>query len=336
MLTNITKYVAPGIFAVYIPMCAAHVKPTVRPSEASMTQLWEQPQDLPARDLFHGPWGPERAPDPMATYTFVGRKQHGTNPGVVVTDPEGREWHVKQAPHSNQGSEAPVEVVLSRVLSAVGYHQPPVYFVPSFAMTDASGAHTEPGGRFRLKTDALVKRGPWSWQQNPFVGTKPYQGLLVILTIFGSSDLKNVNNTLYEANVPGSEPRLWYVVRDLGTALGETGRLKPKRSDPDLFERLRFVNGVNDGYVEFNYHGWHQELLRHRITPQDMQWACDLLTGISHSQWREAFRAGGYPPADAERYIRRLFTKISEGERLAAERPTSTPTRAPAAAGAGK
>ena len=98
-------------------------------------------------------------------------------------------------------------------------------------------------------------------------------------------------------------------MRDLGTALGETGRLKPKRSDPDLFERLRFVNGVNDGYVEFNYHGWHQELLRHRITPQDMQWACDLLTGISHSQWREAFRAGGYPPADAERYIRRLFTE---------------------------
>ncbi len=154
--------------------------------------------------------------------------------------------------------------------------------------------------------------------------------------MFGSSDLKNINNTLYAANVPGSEPRLWYVVRDLGTALGETGRLKPKRSDPDLFERLRFVNGVNDGYVEFNYHGWHQELLRHRITPQDMQWACDLLTGISHSQWREAFRAGGYPPAEAERYIRRLFTKIAEGERLAAERPTSTPNRTPAAAGAGK
>ena len=51
MLTNITKYVAPGIFAVYIPMCAAHVKPTVRPSEAAMTQLWEKPQDLAARDL---------------------------------------------------------------------------------------------------------------------------------------------------------------------------------------------------------------------------------------------------------------------------------------------
>ena len=218
------------------------------------------------------------------------------------------------------------------MLSAVGYHQPPVYFVPSFTMIDATGTHIEPGGRFRLKTDALVKRGEWSWQQNPFVGTKPYQGLLVILTMFGSSDLKNVNNTLYEANVPGSDARRWYVVRDLGTALGETARLKPKRGDPDLFERLRFVNGVHDGFVEFHYHGWHQELLRHRITPEEVQWACDLLTGLSHSQWRQAFRAGGYPPAEAERFIGRLFSKIAEGERLAAERPRSTPNRASTAA----
>jgi hypothetical protein len=332
MFNHMTLYVIPTLFAVYIPMCAAHVKPTVRPWEATMSQLWEKPHDLAGRDLFYGPWGPERAPDPTTTYTFVGRKQHGTNPGVVVRDPEGREWHVKQAPHSNQGSEAPVEVVLSRVLSAVGYHQPPVYFVPSFTMTDASGTHIEPGGRFRLKTNELVKRGEWSWQQNPFVGTKPYQGLLVVLLMFDSSDLKNVNNTLYEANVPDSQARMWYVVRDLGTALGETGRLKPRRNDPDLFERLRFINGVNDGYVDFHYHGWHQELLRRRITVQEVQWACDLLTGLSHPQWRDAFRAGGYPPAEAERYIGRLFAKIAEGERLDARRMPSTPTRAAAAA----
>jgi len=200
-------------------------------------------------------------------------------------------------------------------------------------MTDAAGTHIEPGGRFRLKTDALVKRGDWSWQQNPFVGTKPYQGLLVVLTIFGSSDLKNVNNTLYNVNVPGNDARVWYVVRDLGTALGETGRLKPRRGNPDLFEHLRFVNGVSDGYVEFHYHGWHQELLRRRITPQDLQWACDLLTGISDTQWREAFRAGGYAPAEGERFIQRLFAKIAEGERIAAASSLSTPTRAPADAG---
>ena len=105
---------------------------------------------------------------------------------------------------------------------------------------DAAGTHVEPGGRFRLDVTTLKKRGDWSWQQNPFVGTNPYQGLLVILAMFDSSDLKNVNNTLYEATTSGDK-ELWYVVRDLGTALGETGRLAPKRSDPGIFERYGFT-----------------------------------------------------------------------------------------------
>jgi hypothetical protein len=288
-----------------------------------MAQLWDKPVDLETRDLYYGPWGPERAPDPHAAYTFVARKQNGTNPGVTVADPQGRVWHVKQPPHSNQGAEGPVEVVLSRVLSAVGYHQPPVYFLPSFTMTDAAGAHKEPGGRFRLDMASLTKRGEWSWQQNPFVGTKPYQGLLVILTMFDSSDLKNVNNTLYEATTSG-DPELWYVVRDLGTALGETGRLAPKRSDPDIFERYGFITGVTGAFVEFNYDGWHQELLR-RITPEDVHWASDLLSGLSYRQWTDAFRAGGYDPVVAERYIRRLLAKIADGERVGL--PPSRPSR---------
>src|SRR5882757_6273042 len=90
--------------------------------------------------------------------------------------------------------------------------------------------------------------------------TRPYQGLLVILALFNSSDLKNVNNTLYEVTNPGDGPKRWYVVRDLGTALGETGRLVPMRGNPDLFEREPFIQDVKDGLVRFNYHGSHQEL----------------------------------------------------------------------------
>jgi hypothetical protein len=315
MCHQLTLCIAPAIFAMYIPMCAPHVRATVQPRDAKMPQLWEQPVDLDARDLYHGPWGAERAPDPHATYTFVAKKQHGTNPGVTVTDPRGREWHVKQAPHNDQGAEGPVEVVLSRVLSAVGYHQPPVYFVPSFMMSDASGTHEEAGGRFRLKVNALTRRGDWSWQQNPFVGTKPYQGLLVILTMLDSSDLKNVNNALYEMR-SDDERHTWFVVRDLGTALGETGRLKPRRGDPDLFERNPFISGIKDGFVEFDYHGWHQELLRHRITPEEVHWASDLLAGLSHQQWSDAFRAGGYEPAVAERFIRRILAKVADGQRV--------------------
>jgi len=316
MWKRIPFCIAPALFAVYMPMCTPNVHPTANPWDAHMAELWQKPVDMTEQDLFYGPWGLEHAPASDAVYTFVAKKDHGTNPGVVVTDPEGREWHVKQPPSNNQGAEGPVEVVLSRVLSALGYHQPPVYFLPSFTMQDDTGTHTVPGGRFRLKLSQLDKKGDWQWQQNPFVGTKPHQGLLVILLMFNSSDLKNVNNSLYEFKTSRDQLETWYVVRDLGTALGETGRLHPKRSNIDIFENEPFITGVKDGYVEFAYHGWHKEIIRNRITPDDVRWASDMMASISYDQWMDAFRAGGYEPAIAERFVKRLMWRVSQGQRV--------------------
>jgi hypothetical protein len=315
MLTRTPLCIAPALFAIYLPMCAPRVQPTKAPWDAHMPELWQKPVNLPDRDLYHGPWGAKHAPDPQAVYTFVAAKQRGTNPGVVVSDPEGREWHVKQPPLTDRGAEGPTEVVLSRVLSAVGYHQPPVYFLPSFTIRDETGVHIAPGGRFRLELRGLEHTGEWSWQQNPFVGTKPYQGLLVILMMFDSSDLKNANNSLYDLTTPNG-PERWYVVRDLGASLGETGRLHPKRGDIDLFERLPFITGVKQGFARFAYDGWHQELIDRRITPEDIEWACDLLAGVSRAQWLDAFRAGGYSPEIADRFTRRVLQRIDEGQRV--------------------
>jgi hypothetical protein len=280
-----------------------------------MAQLWDRPTDLAERDLFYGPWGADYAPDPNASYTFVKPKRGGTNPGMTVVDDEGREWHVKQAPHDDKPAEGPVEVVLSRVLSAVGYHQPPVYFLSSFTLEDPFGSRTEPGGRFRLDHPTLKDRGTWSWQQNEFVGTRPYQGLLVILMMFNASDLKNENNTLYERRVTEGV-RQWFVVRDLGSALGDTGRIFPMRGDPERFEQHAFITGVENGFVTFAYRGFHQELIRGRITPADVEWASDLLGELSGAQWRDAFRAAGFEPATADRFIRRVLAKIEEGRRI--------------------
>jgi hypothetical protein len=160
-------YVFPLVMALYYPFCTPKVHPTVPPHEAPMSEFWQRPDDIRTRDLFHGQWGSERAPDPDSTYTFVERKQQGTNPGVTVEDPLGREWHVKQPPHNDQGAEGPIEVTLSRVLSAVGYHQPPVYYLPSLSIADAKGTHIEPGGRFRLSDKSMRSIATWSWQQNP-------------------------------------------------------------------------------------------------------------------------------------------------------------------------
>jgi len=325
------------VIALYYPFCTAKVRPTVPPWDAPLAELWQSPNTANAqglyrgtiatRDLFYGPWGPERAPDPHATYTFIERKQHGTNPGITVRDPQGREWHVKQPPHTEQGAEGPIEVVLSRVLSAVGYHQPPVYFLPSVTVKDEAGTHVEPGGRFRLTEQSIKSVDTWSWQRNPFVGMRPYQGLLVILMMFDSSDIKNENNALYDVKDPGDGHKHWYVVRDLGTALGETGRLAPLRGDPDIFEREPFILNVKDGFVRFNYHGWHQELFQ-QIDSLDVAFAADLLQQFSDRQWRDAFRAGGYPPPVATRFIARLQQKIDEARRTTGARTvTTSPSR---------
>jgi hypothetical protein len=316
MLPRPLLFVVPALTAVYTPTCIPPaVLPSVPPDAARIEELWREPVDSGERDLMYGPWGAERSPDPSATYTFIETKKGGVNPGMTVRDPLGREWKVKQAPMDGRNAEGPVEVVLSRVLSAAGYHQPPVYFLPSFVLEDGTRTYRAGGGRFRLKERTLSDRGEWSWHRNPFVGTRPYQGLLVILAIFNSSDLKNANNTLYERRTTEGVER-WYVVRDLGTALGSTGRFAPVRGNPDAFSRLGFIRGVNAGYVQFDYHGWHQELFHERITPADVRWAAALLGRLTRDQWNEAFRAGGYDDATAGRFISRLLEKIEEGRSL--------------------
>jgi len=304
---------APAVIATHLSSCAAEIRPALHP-DAPPASLWVAPADLEDRDVFNGPWGADRAPAPDARYRVLEHKHTGVNPGMTVRDPQGRQWSVKQS-GPDTPDEGPVEVVLSRVLSAVGYHQPPVYYLPSFTLEDDWGTHIERGGRFRLKVASLKDRGEWSWQQNPFVGTTPYRGLLAILMMFNSSDLKNSNNTLYEFR-SAERREYWYVVRDLGTALGTTGRFAPLKNNVDAFERYPFIRGVQGGYVHFHYQGWHQELVRERIRPSDMAWAGDLLGRLSDRQWRAAFRAGGYAPEVADRFIRVLKNKIAAGQRL--------------------
>jgi hypothetical protein len=312
MMNRLVLAVLPSLMAMYLPFCSTDVRPVTAPVVPDTT-LWVEPTDLETRDLYSGPWGVERAPQPHASYTLVERKHSGINPGMTVRDPAGRVWSVKQASPDALASEAQTEVVLSRVLSALGYHQPPVYYLPAFTMVDDWGSHVESAGRFRLKDRALKDRGEWSWQQNPFVGTTPYQSLLVILLTFNSSDLKNSNNTLYEHR-NGDRIEWWYVVRDLGMCLGNTGRLAPRRNDVDAFERHGFIRGVSEnGFVVFDYRGWHRELVRDRMTPDDVRWAAGMMSRLSDHQLHEAFRAGGYDRATAERFVRALRMRIADG-----------------------
>jgi hypothetical protein len=308
-------FALPAVLAMFVPYCGGPVRPAVQPAGAPPARLWQEPgpADL---DLYNGPWGARRAPDPHGIYRFVELKHSGVNPGMTVRDREGRKWSVKQQRNPTL-DESHVEVFMSRLLSAAGYHQPPVYYLASFTLDDAWGTRTIPGGRFRLHDKSLKDLGDWPWQLNPFVGTPPYQGPLAILMLCGASDLKNSNNTLYEHRA-GDGKELWYVVRDLGSALGSTGRFAPVPDNPDAFERHRFVLSMDRGFVRFDYRGFHQELVRDRITAADLRWALDRLGALSDAQWADAFRAAGYSPDRAARYLRKIKSEMAEGAALCA------------------
>lgn len=314
-----------ALAAVIASACAGVKAPHLQTAPAAPSaRFWSEPTDLASRDLFYGPWGKEHAPDPNGVYKLVELKHTGVNLGMTVKDEKDREWSVKQAYPGGLDPEGPVEVVVSRLLSAIGYKQPPIYHLASFKLKDDFGTKVTIGGRFRLKDKSLKETGFWRWDDNPYVGTKPFEGLIVLLTMFNSTDLKNSNNSLYEYR-DGDLVEQWYVARDVGAALGDFNRIAPRKNHVESFEATPYILGVTNGKVQFAYTGWYQNLTRDRITPEHVAWASELLGRLSDKQFEDAFRAGGFEPARAKRFIAKLREKIDQGRALAAPLKADAP-----------
>jgi hypothetical protein len=279
-----------------------------------VAELWQAPSNLESRDLFYGPGGRALAPDSNGRFTLVKHKEKGTNLGYDVVDDRGREWSVKL------GKEARVEVAISRVIWAVGYHQPSIYYVRRWTVTDSGKNNVEQQARFRLEGDVLKKKSDWSWGDNPFLGTQEFAGLVALMVLFNNWDLKTVQNVVYEVGKDSAPPRRRYVVKDLGGALGWSGWLLHTKDDANGFDKEPFITGVHDGLVTFAFRQNWPDSLRQDVVvkPADLRWICGLLQRLSEKQWRAAFRAGGFREAEAERYIRRLKKKIADGLAIAA------------------
>jgi hypothetical protein len=284
------------------------------PTEAELAQLWVDPGETP-RDLFWGVGGARYAPPPDAAYLLEARDTTGFSVSYDVRSPDGTEWSAKIGP------EAQTEVVVSRILWGLGYHQPPVYYLPSWTLSEGNATRRETEARFRPKLDAY-DRAPeyWRWADNPFVGTRPLGGLLVALLMLNSTDLKDDNNSLYEVSA-GDGPSRWFVVRDLGASLGETGKLYPRRNWLEGFERSGFIRSIDAGRVVFDYRGRHRELIE-RIRPDDVRWAAERMSRLTAAQWRDAFRAANYDERIAARFIARIQMKIADGLALRAATAT--------------
>src|SRR5262245_21161019 len=117
-----------GAIAVRVP---AHP-----PTREQLEELWADPGDTP-RDLFWGVGGKKVAPRADGLYRFESRDNVGFSSSYDVIDAENVQWSAKIGP------EAQAEVVLSRILWGVGYHQPPLYYLPSWTLEQDGVSRTE-------------------------------------------------------------------------------------------------------------------------------------------------------------------------------------------------
>jgi hypothetical protein len=287
-----------------------------QPSPAGdLAELWQEPTDLLQRDLFLGPGGAQLAPPANGTFEFIAFKTSGTNPGYDVRDASGRVWSVKL------GIEAQPEVTASRVLWAMGFHQPPTYFVHQFTLTgiDAGIKNT---ARFRTDLDPWKATGEWSWYENPFASTTQFRGLVVAQMVLNNWDLKTTNNRIYES-AGGGMLRRQFVVRDVGSSLGHSKQFRlfamlgtrgsqGSKNDLEGFEQQGFITKVEGNRVEFDYRGMNEALVD-SVTVPDVIWACERLAAIPDGHWQAAFRAGAFPQDNADRYIRKIKDKIAQG-----------------------
>jgi hypothetical protein len=282
---------------------------SVKPPRASLAELWRDPGNIAAKDLRLGRGGKALLPAAGAEYTYKASDNSGYSPGYDVVDPQGRKWDVKT------GDEGQTEVIVSRLLWAVGYHQPVVYFVPEWKMQ--GGPVSKPNsGRFRLSSDHEIE-GEWSWTENPFAGTRELKGLIVANLIVNNWDLKPSQNRIYTSAKAGR----WFVVQDLGASLGKTAWPTGNRNNIDDFESQKLALGVQDGRVQFDYHARHKELLTD-IAPADVVWICRLFSRITDRQWADLFAGAHLSDETGRRYTQKIKSKIQEGLALQSQGAT--------------
>jgi hypothetical protein len=219
------------------------------------------------------------------------------------------------------GPEAQPEVVVSRVLWALGYHQPPTYYLSSWQMSGGPGGQ-QPGARFRADINNAKVIGDWSWSENEFVGTQPYHGLIVANIVLNSWDWKTSNNKIYRLG-DGAQR---YVVRDLGASLGKTapsrllwllpiparGFGQGSRNNIEDFESQGFIRRIDENNVDFDFHTIYGSVVD-LVRPSDVRWTANLMSRVTDAQWEDAFRAADYSPDIRARYIKKIKAKIAEG-----------------------
>jgi hypothetical protein len=294
--------------------------------------IWQDPGDISSRNLYYGGGGEEDAPK-GTEFKFIAEDLSGTTPKFDVKDEDGVKWRAKL------GIDAKCDTAAARLLWAVGYFAPENYYLPSlraqglneqnmkrghqnFAL---SGDGTVMGGvRLKRKLDGEKNLGEWDWFKNPFLGTKEFDGLRVMMALLGNWDTATKNNKIFREK----DGEIHYEITDLDAAFGKTGDNAFNRSRGVLsdYQQSRFIANVKAQYVNFAprprppllqkvdlpakvLHTQVAEVLQ-QVPRDHVQWIAGLLSQLSREQIQDAFRAAGFTPEEVEGFTEVVQKRI--------------------------
>lgn len=295
--------------------------------------LWQDRVNIATRDVIYGPGGPQH--QPHGPFKFVKEDLDGTNPKFVITDADGVKWKIKL------GVEAQPETAASRLVWAAGYFADEEYFLPDIKVDNMpSNLHrgqdlVEPDGlmhnaRLKRYLKGEDKEGIWRWKENPFTGTREFNGLRVMMAIINNWDLKDVNNKVYEF-----EGKRIYLVSDLGASFGTTGRSVTSvesKGNLESYTESKFIKNVTATAVDFGVpsrpaiiHAIEipefkarvdMEWIGKRIPIDDARWIGTVLAKLKPEQIQAAFGAAGYSPREIAGFSAVVETRIAALNRL--------------------
>jgi len=271
--------------------------------------LWRAPSDISKRDLYWGQGGKAMQPD-LRTVTLIKKETGGYSTKYRVRDASGQEWVAKV------GKEAKGETAASRLMWAVGYFPDVNYLVPR---VHVNGLNKDlENVRFGLRPKDVKRVDGWHWKKNPFVGTREFQGMKVMMALLNNWDIKDSNNKVAVVkNDKIADKELRYFVSDLGGSFGKVSHIprflqfKPDRNNPKAYGQTRLVDKVKDDRVDLHYRPKQKELFKN-ITADQAQWISGWLSRLSDRQIADAFRAANYSPEEVRMMSHGVRQRIRE------------------------
>ena len=296
----------------------------------STVALWRHPSDIQTRNLFFGPGG--RALRPAGPFRFIREDLDGSSPKFVVEDAKGTNWKVKL------GDEAKPENAATRLLWAVGYFTDIDYYfsqlrVAGLPKLSRGGKYVRGNlvkeARLEWTNKSIKKIDDWSWFNNPFVGSREFNGLRVMMALMNNWDLKQSNNAIYDVRGQGRR----YVVSDLGATFGKTaGDWTRSKGRLDDYLESGFIHEIEPAKVDLvmktrppifyvmavPYYVARTKMARvaQDIPRPHARWIGQLLSQLSARQIRDAFEGAGYLPEEAQAFAFEVRQRAQELLRL--------------------